>query len=76
MIELGVIWHSNFVNTCLDVNTDSVKPRFLYEEHVGVVSTRVEEGVCNGVRFVDVLGQESNVEIRYGGVGGMRGGCM
>ena len=55
MIELGVIWYSNFVDTCLDINSDTVEPWFLYEEHVGVVSTRVEQGVCDGVRFVDVL---------------------
>ena len=38
MVELGVIWYSNFINTCLDVNSDSIKPRFLYEEHIRVVS--------------------------------------
>ena len=31
MIELGVVWHSNFVNTCLDINSNSVKPWFLYK---------------------------------------------
>ena len=56
MIELGVVWHSNFVNTRLDINSNSVKPWFLYKEYVGVVSARVEKGVCDGVRFVDVLG--------------------
>ena len=76
MIELGVIWYSNFIDTCLDVNSDSIKPWFLYEEHIRVVSARVEEGVSDCVRFVDVLRQESNVENRYRRVGRMRGGCM
>ena len=38
MIELGVIRHSNFIDTCLDVNSNSIEPRFLYEEYVGIVS--------------------------------------
>ena len=69
MIELGMVRYSNFVDACLDIDSNSVKPWFLYKEYVGVVSTRVEEGVCDGVRFVDVLRQESNVEVRYRGVG-------
>ena len=55
MVELRVIRYPNFVDTCLYVNSNSIKPWFLYEEYVGVVSARVEEGVCDGVRFVDVL---------------------
>ena len=65
MIELGVVWYSNFIDTSLDVNSNSVKPRFLDEEYVCVVAARVEERVGDGVRFVDVLRQESNIEIRY-----------
>ena len=76
MVELRVIWYSNFVDTSLYVNSNSIKPWFLYKEDVGVVSARVEKGVSDCVRFVDVLRQESNVAIRYGGVGRMRGGCM
>ena len=64
VIELGVIWHSNFVSTSLDVNSNTVKPWFLYKEYVSVVSAGVEEGVCDGIRFIDVLGQESNVADR------------
>ena len=76
MIELGVIWYPNFVNTCLDVNSNSVKPWFLYKEHVNIVSAQVEERVCDSIRFVDILRQKSNVEDGYGRVGGMRGCCM
>ena len=39
MIELGVVWYSNFVDASLDVNSNSVEPWFLNEEYVGVVST-------------------------------------
>ena len=76
MVELGMIWYSNFINTCLDVNSYTIKPWFLYKEYVCVVSARVEEGVCDSVRFVDILRQESNVEVRYRGVGGVRCCCM
>ena len=76
MIELRVVRYPNFVDTCLDVNSNTVEPWFLYKEYVGVVSARVEKGVSDCVRFVDVLRQESNVESRYGGIGGVRGGCM
>ena len=38
VIELGVVWYSNFVNASLDVNSNSVEPWFLYEEDVDVVS--------------------------------------
>ena len=73
MIELGMVWYSNFISACLDLNSNSVEPWFLNEEYVGIVSTRIEKGVCDGVQFVDILGQESNVEVRYGGV--RRVGC-
>ena len=72
MVELGVVWYSNFIGACLDINSNSVKPWFLDKEYVDVVSARVEKGVCDGVRFVDVLRQKSNVEVRYRGVGGVR----
>ena len=62
MVELGVVRYSHFVDTCLDINPNPVKPWFLYKEYVGIMSARVEERVCDGVRFVDVLRQESNVE--------------
>ena len=64
MIELGMIWYSNFVDACLNINSNSIKPWFLYKENVGIVSARVEEGVCDGIRFVDVLRQEANVAVR------------
>ena len=69
VIELGVVWYPNFVYACLDINSNSVKPWFLNKEYVSVVSTGVEKGVCDGIQFVVVLRQESNVEVRYGGVG-------
>ena len=49
MIELGVVGYSNFVDTCLDVNSNTVKPWFLNKEYVGIVSARVEKGVCDGI---------------------------
>ena len=49
MIELGVVRYPNFVYTCLDINSNTVKPWFLYKEYVSVVSARVEEGVCDGI---------------------------
>ena len=55
MIELGMVRYSNFVDACLDIDSNSVEPWFLYKEYVGVVAARVEKGVCDGVRFVDVL---------------------
>ena len=76
MVELRVIWYSNFVNTGLDINSNSVKPWFLYKEYVGIVSAGVEKRVSDGVRFVDVLRQKSNIEIRYRRVGGVRCCCM
>ena len=63
MIELRVIWHPNFIDTRLNIDSNSVKPWFLDEEYVCIVTARVEERVSDGVRFVDVLRQESNVEI-------------
>ena len=38
MIELRVVWYPNFVDTCLNINANSVKPRFLNEEYVRVVT--------------------------------------
>ena len=38
VIELRVIWHPNFIDTCLNINPNSIKPRFLDEEYVCVVA--------------------------------------
>ena len=49
MIELRMIWHPNFIDTSLDIDSNFVKPGFLDEEDVCVVTAGVKERMGDGI---------------------------